>query len=323
MAIQCQQSSLCSSDVKADVIPLLSNSCWTASLWKFLEIALTVSKGGTLYCQHLPQTVQAKGIFWEIQWRRKPLVQSMMHSKGGLHQNTFSSFRKGSSHKFMAMFCYYIKAQFHSKNWSVLFFSFVCLFLFFFSLIYFHFTVTRWSCRMFWTEESEGRLGNPRLKQLSRVEFIYLFWKEVGETPTNPSAIHLWKTDALIRNDSFATGSKPTCTTTLWFLYAVAKAAWERQLAWLFPVFLPYQPKGSIQQYVVWWEHRGLCWYSEEDTEDPGYAYNWICRRRTQLLWMLLWYLGCRAELNGRVCYCWVPRQTRQEWWLRSSPPNK
>lgn len=37
---------------------------------------------------------------------------------------------------------------------------------------------------------------------------VCLFWKEVGETSTNPSATYHWQTDALIRRDSFATGLK-------------------------------------------------------------------------------------------------------------------
>lgn len=185
--------------VKANVIPSLSNICWTASLWKFLEIALTVCKGGTLCWKHLPQTVQATGIFWQIQRRR--VVQSTMHSKEGLHQNTFSSFRKGSSHKFTAMFCHYRKAQFHSKN-----FFFINNLI---SVYCYQVELSDVLDRRIWRETLW-----PEIKTVVS-SGVCLFWKEAGKTPTNPPAIHLWQTDALIRNDSFATGSKPTCTTTL------------------------------------------------------------------------------------------------------------
>lgn len=56
---------------EADATPPLWNSCWTTSLWKSLKLSPTASKEGTLYWKHLPKTVQTKGIFWEIQGRKK------------------------------------------------------------------------------------------------------------------------------------------------------------------------------------------------------------------------------------------------------------
>jgi len=60
----------------------------------------------------------------------------------------------------------------------------------------------------------------------------------VRETPTNSSAIHYLQTDALIRNDSFATGLKK-CSKTSSLLYVVEKATRELQ-SWQFSAFLAY-----------------------------------------------------------------------------------
>lgn len=54
----------------------------------------------------------------------------------------------------------------------------------------------------------------PRMIKTVVLSGACLFWKEVGETPTNPSAIYRWQTDALIRHDSFATGLKSKYSKT-------------------------------------------------------------------------------------------------------------
>lgn len=68
--------------VEADVTPPLWNSCWTTSFWKSLKLSLTSSEEGALYWKHLPKTVQTKGIFWEIQGRKKATSEEYDAFKG-------------------------------------------------------------------------------------------------------------------------------------------------------------------------------------------------------------------------------------------------
>lgn len=120
----------------------------------------------------------------------------MMHLKGGLHQKHLLLLQKRELAWVHSAVLPLKKAQLQLRGKENQFF-------------YLQFTITGWAWWMFWTEESERRLCDPRwLKQLSWAEFVYSEKKWGRLQPTNPSAFYCWQTDALIRHDSFATGSK-------------------------------------------------------------------------------------------------------------------
>lgn len=116
----------------------------------------------------------------------------------------------------------------------------------------------------------------------------------MGETPTNPSAIHRRQTQALIRHDSFATGLKSKCNkTSLAVCVCLEKQPRSYKDPEDFQLFQLQEPA---------WEHQWLWWCSKEDKEDPSSktkdASNSQSENMLDLEDSLVWYLG--------IWQCWV-----------------
>lgn len=157
------------------------------------------------------------------------------------------------------------------------------------------------------------------------LSWVCLLWKEVGETPTNPSAIHRWQTQALIRHDSFETGLKSKCSKTSlagcvcleklprsykdpedFQLFQLQESAWEHQGGGT-----PRRIKNilAVKQKMLKTQSE-----NKMDLEDSlmWYLGTWQCWVKGCLMIlegfpnfthsMNPWYFKCKAQPKGMVC---------------------